>query len=513
MDLADLLLLVWALVLFHRRPLGGRKIATAALAFVFAAALLHLGSCWGQDKESSVILWNFEQFTWSLSLFTFALAIGEASRNLFDKVFVRLQIAFILLASLMILVVVQTEKAEYLASVRGRSEHLLEFARAHVDYFQQQNKPLRAIVEREDFLEQMTLGFGNLAELKIVRIVAGRQAVSFEIAPTGIIRRLFETGVRPASLPSLDPDTYFFIQALPLRGAEPGVVEFYGTREFLNQHIRKRIVLIFSLFTGMVALSTLMIGLVVRGAGVTIRQQAQEIEEAQRRLMQASKMAAIGELASGVAHEINNPATTILSRASFLLSQQGRNSVPSDREDLEAIVSQAQRIAQITGGLLTFSRPHALDIRPVPIVRVIETSLRSLGALFAANHISVEKKLGLDLPRVLVDEDSLARALENIFRNAIDAMPSGGTLHIRTSTEDPAGARLRLEVSDSGIGIQGNHLGRIFDPFFTTKNVGKGAGLGLSIAHGILKEHHGTITVESQPGVGTRFTIILPTEQ
>lgn len=510
MDLLHYSLLVVAsvLFLFCRRPLGGRYIGTGALALLLTATLLHLSSPLAPEEPAAAVLWNLEQLAWFISLFMLALAIGEASRNLFDKVFVRLQIAFILLASLMIMAIVQTEKAEYLAGIRARSDQLAEFVRANVDYFRQKDQPLEAVIEQEDFLQRVALGFGNLPELKIIRILAAREFATFTIADDGRVHRQEGTLAPAASPQRFDSDAYFLIQALPLKGPQPGLVEFYGTREFLDRPVRKRIILIFSLFTGMVGLSTLMIGFVVRAASATIRQQAREIEEGERQLVQASKLAAIGELAAGVAHEINNPATTILSRASLLLSEESGDRSASTQEDLQAIVSQAQRIAQITRGLLLFSRPQGLDIKPVPAERIIEGSLRSVGELFVARQISVQKTLQPHLPPVLADEDSLGRALENMFRNAVDAMPGGGTLHIRAARED---TWLRLEIADTGVGILGENLGRVFDPFFTTKEVGKGTGLGLSIVHSIIKEHRGTIAVESQPGLGTRFTILLPT--
>lgn len=509
LDWMDLILLTVILILFYRRPLGGRDLATSALAFLFVASLLHLGSSWSPKTESTVVFWNLEQFTWSLSLFVLALAIGETSQDLFDRVFVRLQITFIVLASLMILVIIQTEKTEYLGSLRARSDQLAEFVRAHVAYFQQRSELLPAILDREDFLQRLTLGFGNLPELKMVRIVSGGQVATFEIARNGAIHRDLAPRAQKASLAQPDLDAYFLIQALPLRSGE---VEFYGTREFIDRHIRRRIILIFSLFTGMVALSTLMIGLVVRGASETIRQQAREIEEKQQQLVQTSKLAALGELAAGVAHEINNPATTIMSRASFLLSEEEARS-PSEQEDLGAIVSQAQRIARITRSLLMFSRPQALAIAPTPVHRIIESSLQSVAESLAGRHISVEKNVQGDLPHVQADENSLTRALENLFRNAIDVMPSGGTLTVTAAREDSAGERLRMEICDTGTGIDQDHLARVFDPFFTTKEPGKGTGLGLSIVHSIIKEHHGTISVESRLGVGTKFVIVLPTEQ
>jgi signal transduction histidine kinase len=349
-----------------------------------------------------------------------------------------------------------------------------------------------------------------MPELKVIRILAGTQAATFEIADTGEIHEGIEIVSPTPARSELDSDEYFLIRALPL--SERGRVEFYGTRDFLDRHIGKRIVLIFSLFTGMVLLSTVMIGLVVRGASTTITRQEHEIEEAQQRLMQNSKLAAIGQLAAGVAHEINNPATVILSRASFMISD---DSVcpPTVREDLGAIVAQAQRIAHVTDSLLKFSRPQVRSLRPASIEEIIGVSLRLVQEPLDENAISVEQAMQPGLPFVRVDEESLIRAFENLFRNSIDAMPNGGTLRIRALPDNQQRTRLRLEVSDNGTGISAEDLSRVFDPFFSTKEVGKGTGLGLSIVQSIIEEHQGTIAVESEPGIGTRFTLILPTEE
>jgi signal transduction histidine kinase len=251
----------------------------------------------------------------------------------------------------------------------------------------------------------------------------------------------------------------------------------------------------------------------VRGASATIQKQAREIEETQQQLMQASKLAAIGQLAAGVAHEVNNPATTILTRASFLLSEDDANYSLSDREDLEAIMTQAHRIADITNNLLLFSRPQVRSIKPTPIDRVVENSLRLVAEALVASHIIVEKEFLAGLPRAMADEGSLLRAFENLYRNAIDAMADGGKLRIRAARDSGRPDRLRIDISDNGAGIDKDNLAHIFDPFFTTKEVGKGTGLGLSIVHGIIKENQGTIAVESEPGKGTTFHITLPVEE
>jgi signal transduction histidine kinase len=510
LDVANIILIAFTLVHIYRSPLGGRRYAAGALALVFLAASLHFVSSLNWGDEASLVFWNLEQFAWSFSLFTCALAIGETSRNLSDKVFVRLQITFIFLASLMLLVITQSEKADYFASIRGRADQLAEFMRQHVDNLRQQNEPWSAIVARED-LPKAIREFDNLPELKIVRISADNQIVTLEIADNGEVSS-------PTSLQSvsssirLDPEEYFLIHALPLKTASTGEVAFYGSREFLDQHIRRRIVFIFSLFTATVALSTLMIGLVVQGASAKIRAQAREIEKAQKQLYQSSKLAAVGKLAAGVAHEINNPATTILSLSSFWVSQNGGKPVAVDPEDLREVMTQAQRIARITTSLLEFSHPQILEMKPVPLDRVINLSLRLVDDLLTANRISVEKNFPREIIHVRGDEDSLVRALENLYRNAIDAMPEGGVLSLGVFWEDRMRKRIRLEIADTGPGIQKDHVDRVFDPFFTTKEVGKGTGLGLSIVHGIIKEHQGTITIESQLRRGTKFAIVLPTE-
>jgi signal transduction histidine kinase len=513
LDVLNVLLLALALICFHYHPLGKHNFARGALVILLIAASLHLFFLAETGDNSSTIIWDLEQFTWSLALFTFALAIGETGRDLFDRVFVGLQITFILLASLMILVITQTEKADYLASIRARSDELAEFVRANVDYMGREGNLLSDIIQREDFLQRAMLGLGHIPELKIVRVAAGSDLATFEIADDGEINQSLDTFAGRGSLVQPDAKKYFLIHSMALTEAGPGMVEFYGTREVLDRHIRKRIVIIFSIFTGTVVLATFMIGLVVRGASTTIQKQAREIEETQRRLMQASKLAAIGQLAAGVAHEINNPATTILSRASFLLSDNEADLSPSDREDLKAIVTQAQRIAHITNSLLLFSRPQVRSTKAVSIDGAIENSLVPVKEALEKNGISVEKDLEPGLPPARADEASLIRALENLYRNAIDAMSDGGTLHIRSARDGERRDRIRIEISDTGPGIGSEDLPRVFEPFFTTKEVGKGTGLGLAIVHGIIEEHQGEITVQSEPGKKTTFVILLPLEE
>lgn len=510
LDLLNIGLIALTVVHFYRTPLGGRRYAAGALALVLAAASLHLLSSLNWGDRASLIFWNSEQFGWSVSLFTCALAIGETSRDLFDKVFVRLQITFILLASLMLLVITQSEKADYFASIRGRADQLAELIRADVDSLRQQNESLSALVNRGDLTKAIG-DFDNLPELKIVRINADSQLAMIEISDNGQIHSTVTNRQATSPLPLLDAQDYFLIHALPLKTTLTGEVAFYGTREFLDQHIRRRIVLIFSLFTVTVALSTLLIGLVVRDASVTIRGQAREIEKAHEQVCQSSKLAAIGELAAGVAHEVNNPATTILSLSSFWVAQNGGKAIAVDHEDLKELMTQAHRIARITNSLLEFSRPQILAMETLPLSDVIDGSLRLIADLLTKNQISIKRNLPREVIHIRGDADSLIRALENLYRNAIDAMPNGGVLSLDASWEDASRQKVRLEIADTGLGIRKDDLARVFDPFFTTKEVGKGTGLGLSIVHGIITEHQGTINIASQIGEGTTFRIVLPT--
>jgi signal transduction histidine kinase len=204
-----------------------------------------------------------------------------------------------------------------------------------------------------------------------------------------------------------------------------------------------------------------------------------------------------------VAHEINNPATTILSRASFLLSDDVS---PSDREDLQAIVAQAHRIARITGSLLSFSRPQVRRIRPTPVDRVIENSLLVVRDALESNHISVEKDLPPRLPLAMADEESLIRALVNLYRNAIDAMPGGGTLVMGTAVRE---AWAIITVRDTGTGMDAETRRHAFEPFFTTKG-SRGTGLGLAEVYGFVRRHRGVAEIESEPGAGTVIRLKFP---
>ncbi len=242
-------------------------------------------------------------------------------------------------------------------------------------------------------------------------------------------------------------------------------------------------------------------GWVVVFEDVTTRARLEE------QLQISDKMASIGLLAAGVAHEVNTPLTGISSYTQMLLDRAD----PDDPQTklLEKIERQTFRAAKIVNGLLTLARGgRAGDERaPVDLNAVVNDVLALLEHQLKAVNIQVRRDLDPAPPVVHGTEHKLQQVFLNLFINARDAMPRGGWLSVTTRVE---GGRVRVDVGDTGAGIPSEHLSRIYDPFFTTKGLGQGTGLGLSITYGIVEEHDGAIACDSRPGEGTRFTLTFP---
>jgi hypothetical protein len=234
-------------------------------------------------------------------------------------------------------------------------------------------------------------------------------------------------------------------------------------------------------------------------------------EEAERAALalaarRAEKLAALGTLSAGLAHELNNPIGIMSSRIEVMLMEG--DSLPEHvREDLEVLHRQTQRVARITQGLLTFARTSAGGREPVDLNHVVRETLLLAETQLTKGGIKVTVELAADLPATLGDADTLQQVMLNLITNARDAVDSGGEIRIATRRRE-ADRMVELVVADTGRGIAPDDLARIFDPFFTTKPTG--TGLGLSLTHGIVREHGGTIDVESAPGRGTRFVLAFP---
>jgi len=221
-------------------------------------------------------------------------------------------------------------------------------------------------------------------------------------------------------------------------------------------------------------------------------------------LRKTERLAELGTLASGMAHEIGTPMNVILGRAELLMRKAKDEST---RRGLETIVTQVERITKIMNQLLSFARKRPSEQRGVDLVGAIGSVLDMLLEKFKNQNIHVVKDYVPDLPLVLADPDHISQVLLNLMLNACQAMPGGGTLTLSLCLK---GDMVELGVQDTGMGISEEHQSKIFDPFFTTKAVGEGTGLGLTVAHGIILEHNGTIRVNSVPNKGTTFTIALP---
>ncbi len=244
-----------------------------------------------------------------------------------------------------------------------------------------------------------------------------------------------------------------------------------------------------------------------------------EKKRLQNQLLHAQKMESVGTLAGGIAHDFNNILTSILGYASLLVENKH---LPQDViAKIKIIESSARKASNIVSKLLSFARKKGKEVVPLNLNSIIEDSL-TMTAKLIPNDIEIKKELDPSLPIINGDITQLEQVIINLLINAKDAMPDGGTIYIKTSTETidhnklniyadvRPGKYVKLEISDTGTGIPEDIKDRIFEPFFTTKSVGKGTGLGLAMVYGIVKDHDGYITVNSSADKGTSFNIYLP---
>jgi two-component system NtrC family sensor kinase len=232
-----------------------------------------------------------------------------------------------------------------------------------------------------------------------------------------------------------------------------------------------------------------------------------ELQATEDELLHAKSLASVGQLAAGVAHEINNPLGTIMLYSDIL-----KNETPPTaafRDDVQTISREAARCKDIVTALLNFARQNRLMAQETDVNRMLNELASDLEKLPLYKDVVIVRKLDSTLPAIQADPAQLHQVIVNLANNAAEAMPEGGTLTLAT-TVDPAGDRVSIVVEDTGVGITPENLSKLFTPFFTTKPIGRGTGLGLAISYGIVKMHRGQITVQSQVGKGTRFTVVLP---
>jgi len=237
--------------------------------------------------------------------------------------------------------------------------------------------------------------------------------------------------------------------------------------------------------------------------------------EAENRLIQSEKQASVGRLAAGVAHEINNPLTGILTFTRIL--QRSNDIGDKSQSHLQKIAESTVRVRKIVKGLLDFSRQTELDQEPTDVNRLIRTVISAMDNQALVKGVTITFNPGENLPMLTLDRSQFQSVLINLIINAFDAMEQGGTIIISTgislSASDTDQKGVEITIADTGCGIQHEDLDKLFDPFFTTKEVGKGTGLGLSVSYGIVQRHGGTIRVQSEIDRGSTFTIWVPVDE
>ncbi|MCK8602024.1 sensor histidine kinase [Desulfoferrobacter suflitae] len=238
-----------------------------------------------------------------------------------------------------------------------------------------------------------------------------------------------------------------------------------------------------------------------------VAERTRDLENAQQQLIRSEKLASLGKLSAGVAHEINNPLTGILTFSQLLMDQFPPES--QEHQDLKVIVQETIRCRGIVRGLLEFARQSAPEKRTVNIEELLDEVLYMVENQESFQNIKLEQDIDANIPQLMADKDQLKQVLFNILMNASEAMSGAGTLQISAEWR-PDRSQVVLHFRDSGPGIDPEHLNKLFDPFFTTKEMG--TGLGLAISYGIIKAHRGNIEIESTLGQGTHVIVTLPAE-
>jgi signal transduction histidine kinase/iron only hydrogenase large subunit-like protein len=236
-----------------------------------------------------------------------------------------------------------------------------------------------------------------------------------------------------------------------------------------------------------------------------------DLKENQSRLIHAEKLASMGQMAAGIAHELNNPLGVILMYANILKEDlAGRSDSERQLDDVERIVRESERSRSIVRGILNFAREEKVDREPTDINALLSESIEAARAFDTAGQIRVELDLDDALGLCRVDRRQMRQVFDNIIKNAIEAMPGGGSLAVESRRDV---GQFTVAISDTGPGIPEENLSKLFSPFFTTKPVGKGTGLGLVVCYGIVKMHGGSIKAENRPGGGARFEITVQEPQ
>jgi signal transduction histidine kinase len=238
-----------------------------------------------------------------------------------------------------------------------------------------------------------------------------------------------------------------------------------------------------------------------------VKERTDALVQHEKQMAHADRLASIGQLSAGIAHEINNPLGIIQGYTQLLLRDEAEGT--QRHRDLNTILKHAGNCKAIVEDLLSFARRSRPKAAVVDIHEVIDDALAFLEHRSKATGVEVRKEYAEDVPRLFMDEKKIKQVMINLLMNARHAVGEQGRISIRTGYEEQS-RRICIAVADNGYGIEERHMKRIFDPFFTTKPTGEGTGLGLAVSYGIVKSHGGEIEVESSTGAGTEFQVLLP---
>ncbi len=240
-----------------------------------------------------------------------------------------------------------------------------------------------------------------------------------------------------------------------------------------------------------------------------LSESLQQLKESQEQLIQIEKLTSLGQLAASIAHEVNNPLSGVLVYTQ-LLEKKIQSGTYSDKVALEYLSKmevELQRSTKLIRNLLDFARQSPPAFQKVNLNDVMNRALDIVAHLAQLQHVQIIKDFDPAIPRTMADFDQLQQVFTNFIVNAVQAMPQGGKLTLKTSIRE---GQLKAEVKDTGIGIPPENMSKLFTPFFSTKKEVKGVGLGLAVSYGIIQRHRGRIEVQSQPGEGTTFIVYLP---
>jgi signal transduction histidine kinase len=437
------------------------------------------------------------------------LHFEKEQESIFVQFFIRLNLVFIFSASVFMLLLSDAERKNFLEYSATNAQDLGEFLRGQVVFYHRQGETPQTILESHQINDKVVSEFGRIPNLREVGVELKGSQLRMAIDDDGLIsyetgQGLFATDSR--SIYDYERNTVTVLRVpIIFEGKQVGAVVLAENLLSLTQRISGQMRFIFLSFTVIVVVTLVSLGLIVMRAHRIIQEQYQDLEERNRELVHASQLAAVGQLVDNVAHEVNNPAGVVLIRSECALAAS--DCPEGIKEDLREIRIQATRMTKIVRNLLGFSRPKSVRTIPVDLNEVIVRSMAFLNSYQQMDGVKAHLDLNPSLPPVSGDPDRLEQVVINVGKNAVEAMPGGGILTVRTNLEDEF---VKLQVKDTGVGMPEETLKKIFDPFFSTKEVGRGTGLGLAISNQIAKDHGGRIEAESKPGVGTTISIFLP---